>query len=109
MFKVKLNQDLAVCPMCESDAAALGDFNLIKPEDESNDVWYAHVLCGDCHTWRYVEAPEADFQAWESHVIDAFAAVIHRDADRLDTDRFKDWAAVFIGSLRHDVILPEDF
>lgn len=99
-----INPDLYLCPKCESDKAALGDYG--EFEDEH---WYLHIMCGECHTWRYVEASQDEAEQWEVVALDAIAAVIAREASQLDMDRFKDEAATLIGALGHDLIGPDDF
>jgi len=100
----KADSGVEFCPNCGSDAAALGDYGYA-----TETHWYAHILCGECLVWRYVEATDEVMQRWETFCLEAYQAFIERDAERLDRERFKDWAATFICSVRHDAILPEDF
>lgn len=102
--RVQCDPDLAICPNCGSDAASLGDYG---PADEAH--YYLHILCGNCLVWRYIEASDEDCQWFEAFVLEGYNAVLAREAARLDTDRFKDWAAMFIVSLQRDAIQPMDF
>ena len=102
---------VSYCPNCNSQAANLpGDeFGLVDPEDPNNDLWWANIMCGECSTWRYVEAPEVEFQAWEAYVLDPGTNEIAEawlDADR---EQFKAWAATFVVALKHDLLGPDDF
>ena len=96
--------DLAICAACGSDMAALGDWG-----EATDTTYYLHILCGNCHVWRYVEATDADCQWWEAAVIEGYMDVLYREANKCADDHFKDWCAIFICALKHDAILPEDF
>lgn len=95
--------DLACCPMCGSDKAALGDYG------ETAEGYYVHILCGDCLVWRYIEASDEDCQWWETFVLDAYVPAMALAADTLDREAFEDEAETFIGALNAGAILPEDF
>ena len=106
----RTNASIESCPGCRSTYAALGEYGLMDDIDARNPLWFAHIMCGRCLTWRYVIAHEDEFAEWEeSGDMARGMFAIERAIQAIARDSFATWAETFIAAIDHDAILPEDF
>ena len=95
--------DLHECPVCERD--------FVQPvswEPVAKHAWWMFLRCGECGMSREVVVPNAAAERFESE-LHARAAVLAREARRLEGERLSAEVDAFVAALERDVVDAGDF
>jgi hypothetical protein len=97
------HQDLHVCVVCSS--------SLVHPvewEESGAQNWRVLLRCPNCDVYREGIFSKDTVEAFDEKLADG-ADALAQDHERLMRANMADEIARFVGALRADAILPEDF
>ena len=94
---------LTICEACGRDFVSPIDW-----EPVGEDRWWMYVRCGGCGAARELTVSNAEAERYDEDLARG-AKAISRAVDRLDQERMRADAGVFIAALRSGFIEPADF
>lgn len=100
---VEEEQDLQVCPACDSDLVYPLDW-----EEAGEEAWYVTLRCPECETLRDGVFSQDTVDAFDEE-LDAGTEALTADLRRLARSNMAGEVDRFAAALEADAILPEDF
>ena len=103
VFGGRRSDGLGTCPVCERDFA-----EPVSWEPVGRERWWIFLRCADCGISREVLVTNAEANRFDDE-LHARAAVLSREARRLEGERIEAEAQAFFAALDRDLIDPGDF